>query len=159
MQATFTGLLVGCSAGGSPAFEAYKSFVNATVRGDCATLYSLAEKDAVSFVDNQCKPRSMTLMGQTVELGSIASNVASIRPSSTPFNDPISLERTIETETQLPDKKTVELIVVEKSFERKGGVREPTGLRRHTVTVQLRNGIWKLTRFNEEILPMPGSAQ
>ena len=146
------GLVAACGSDGSPAFQTYKAFVNATVRGDCATLYGLAEKDAVAFVDNQCKPRSMTLMGQTVELRSIASSVAGIRPSSTPFNDSNSLERTIESETRSPDKKTVDLIVLEKSFQRNGSVREPTWLMRHTVTVQLRDGQWKLTRFNEEIL-------
>jgi hypothetical protein len=145
-------LVAACGADGSPAFHAYKAFVNASIRGDCDTLYGLAEKDAVAFVDNLCKPRSMTLMGQNVEMGSIASNVAGIRPSSTPFNDPIGLERTIESETQSADKKTVELIVLEKSFQRQGSVREPTWLMRHTVTVQLRNGQWKLTRFKEEVL-------
>jgi len=146
------GIIAACGAGESPAFQAYKAFVNAAIRGDCDTLYGLAEKDAVAFVDSQCKRRSMTLMGQTVDLGSIASNVAGIRPSSTPFSDPVSLERTIESETRSPDKKTVDLIVLEKSFQRKGSVREPTWLRRHTATAQLRDGQWKLTRFSEEIL-------
>jgi hypothetical protein len=148
----FAGLVAACGSGDSPAFKTYKVFVNATVRGDCDTLYGLAEKDAIAFVDDQCKRRSMTIMGQTVDLGSVASNVASIRPSSTPFSDPISLEQTIESETRSSDKNTVDLIVLEKSFQRKGSVREPTGQRRHTVTAQLRNGQWKLTRFNEEIL-------
>ena len=79
-------------------------------------------------------------------------NVASIRPMSTPFNDPISMERTIESETRSSDRNTVDLVVFEKSFQRKGSVRELTGQRRHTVTVQLRGGQWKLTRFNEEML-------
>lgn len=146
------GFIAACGTGESPAFQAYKTFVNATVRGDCGTLYGLAEQDAIAFVDEQCKRRSMTIMGQTVDLGSVASNVAGIRPSSTPFNDPISLERTIESETRSADRNTIDLIVLEKSFERKGSVRALTWLRRHTVTVQLRNGQWKLTRFNEEIL-------
>lgn len=145
-------LVAACGTGESPAFQAYKSFVNAVVRGDCDTLYGLAQDDAVAFVDEQCKPRSMTIMGQTVNLGSIASNVAGIRPTSTPFSDPISLERTIESETRSPDKNTVDLIVLEKSFQRKGSLREPTWLRRHTVTVQVSNGTWKLTRFREVIL-------
>ncbi len=146
------GLIAACGTGESPAFQSYKAFVNAVVRGDCDTLYGLAEQDAIAFVDEQCKRRTMTVMGQTVDLGSVASNVAGIRPSSTPFNDPISLERTIESETRSADRNTVDLIVLEKSFQRKGSVREPTWLRRHTVRVELRNGKWKLTRFNEAIL-------
>jgi hypothetical protein len=147
-----TGFVAACGFGDSPAFQTYKAFVNASVRGECETLYGLAEKDAVAYVDNLCKRRSIILMGQTVDLGSIASNVAGIRPTSTPFNDPISMERTIESEIRSPDKKTVDLIVLEKSFQRKGSVLEPTWLMRHTVTAQLSNGQWKLTRFNEEIL-------
>lgn len=152
MLAILTGLLAACDFDGSAAFKAYKSFVNAVVRGDCDTLYSLAERDAIAYVDNQCKRRSITVLDKTIDLGSIASNVASIRPSSTPFNDPVSMERTIESETRSSDKKTVDLVVLEKSFYRRGNVREPTSLRRHTVTLQQRDGQWKLTQFNEVIL-------
>jgi hypothetical protein len=145
-------LVSGCGPSESPAFQAYKSFVNASTRGDCTTLYALAEGDAIAYVDNLCKPRSMTLMGQTVNLGSVAGIVAGIRPSSTPYNNPMSLERTIESETRSADRSTVDLVVVEKSFQRNGSVREPTWLLRHTVTAKLKNGVWKLTRFNEEVL-------
>ncbi len=145
-------LLTACGPTESPAFQAYTAFVSACIRGDCDAMYGLAEKDAVAFVDSQCKRRSMNIMGQTVDLGSVASNVASIRPTSTPFSDPISMERTIESETKSTDRNTVDLVVFEKSFQRKGSVRELTGQRRHTVTVQLRGGQWKLTRFNEEML-------
>lgn len=144
--------LPACDVGGSPAFRAYKDFVRAGTRGDCDTLYALAEQDAIAFADYLCKRRSMTFMGKTVDLGSIASNVASIRPSSTPFNDPISMEWTIESETRSSDKRTVDLVVLEKSFQGHGGERKPTWLRRHTATVQLRDGKWRLTRFREEIL-------
>lgn len=145
-------LAAACDVGESAAFKTYKSFVNAIVRGDCDTLYALAEREAVGFVDNQCRRRSITIMDKTIDLGSIASNVASIRPNSTPFNDPISMERTIESETRSSDKKTVDLVVLEKSFLRRGNVREPTWLRRHAVTLQSRDGQWKLTRFEETIL-------
>lgn len=141
-----------CDFGESAAFKTYKSFVNAIVRGDCDTLYAMAEKGAVAFVDNHCRRRSITIMDKTIDLGSIASNVASIRPSSTPFNDPISMERTIESETRSSDKKTVDLVILEKSFQRRGNIHEPTWLRRHTVTLHSRDGQWKLTRFDETIL-------
>src|SRR5262245_23658531 len=98
-------LAAACGFGGSPAFEAYKDFVNATVRGDCDTLYGLAEQEAVAFVDSQCKRRRMTLGDKTFDLGSVASNVGGIGPSSTPFNNPVSLERTLESETESPDKR------------------------------------------------------
>ena len=145
-------VLPACELGDSPAVRAYKEFVRASTRGDCDTLYALAEQDAIAFADYMCKRRSMTIMGKTVDLGSIASNVASIRPSSTPFVDPIAMEWTIESETRSPDKRTVDLVVLEKSFQRKGSELQPTWLRRHTATVQLRDGKWKLTRFSEEIL-------
>ena len=115
-------------------------------------MYALAEERAIDFVDHLCKPRSMNIMGQTVNLGSPAGIVAGIRPNSTPFNDPVSMERTIESETRSADRNTVDLVVVEKSFQRKGSVREPTWLLRHTVTARLKDGVWKLTRFNEEVL-------
>ena len=50
------GLIAACSAGESPAFKAYKAFVSATIRGDCDTLYGLAEKDAIAFVDEILTP-------------------------------------------------------------------------------------------------------
>lgn len=145
-------LLHGCGPSESPAYKAYKTFVGASVRGDCTTLYALAEERATAYVDNLCKPRSMVLMGKTIELGSPAGIVAGTRPSSTPFNNPVSLERTIESEAQSADRNTVDLVVVEKSYQRNGSVLEPTWLLRHTVTAKLKYGVWKLTRFDEEVL-------
>ncbi|MBL8519292.1 MAG: hypothetical protein JNK75_01350 [Betaproteobacteria bacterium] len=145
-------LAAACGMGESAAYQAYKTFVGAVVRGDCDTLYAMAEQEALAYVDGHCKRRSIVLMGKTIDLGSPASNLASIRPHSTPFNDPISLERTIESETRSPDSKSIDLVVLEKSYQRRGSVREPSWLRRHTVSARLHNGQWKLTRFREEIL-------
>ncbi len=94
----------------------------------------------------------MTILGNTMNPRSVASSVAGLRPTSTPFSEPISLERTIEAETRSPDRNTVDLVVFEKSVQRKGSVRELTGQRRRTATVPLRSGQWKLMRFNEEML-------
>jgi hypothetical protein len=141
-----------CGVAESDAYKTYKSFVNAVIRGDCSTMYALTEKDAVAFADLQCKPRSMNLMGKTIDLGSPASYVASMRPNATPFNDPIMMERTIESETRSPGTGAVDLLILEKSFQRRGNIVEPTWLRRHTVTVEKREGRWKLTRFKEDIL-------
>ncbi len=149
---TILAMLASCGIGESTAFKTYKTFVNAVVHGDCNTLYALAEKDALAYVDGLCKPRTVQHMGRTIELGSVASNVASIRPSSTPFNDPITMEWTLESETASADAGVVDLVVLEKSFERRGNLREPTFLRRHTVTVRVSRGQGKLTRFTEEIL-------
>lgn len=145
------GMVAACG-GESEAFKTYKSFVNAVIRGDCTTMYALTEKDAVAFADLQCKPRSMNLMGKTIDLGSPASYVAGMRPNATPFNDPIMMERTIESETRSPESNVVDLVVLEKSFQRRGNLVEPAWLRRHTVSVRKTRGQWKLTRFTEEIL-------
>ncbi len=129
----------------------------ATINGDCVGMYAHVEKRAVAYVDQLCKPRTTVMMGKTVDLGSPASIIAGMRPTATPFAQPIRLDRTIESETASADGHVVELVVTEKSWERKGNLLEPTWLRRHKLAVRNTGADWKITRFSEEILEKYGA--
>ena len=108
--------LAGCSSPGSQAYQAYVQFTNASMNGDCAEMYALAETGAVSYVDNLCKPRTTMLLGKEIYMGSPANIMADIKPIATPFFPLITLERTIESETVSADGNEVNLVVKEKSY-------------------------------------------
>ena len=148
--------LAACGRPGSPAYQTYAGFTSATVKGDCPEMYARVEKEAIAYVDNLCQPRSIVIMGKTVNLGSPASIVASIRPTTTPFTQPIVQERTIESEKVSADGSEVRLVVTEKSYERKGNLLEPTWLFRHRVTVRNTGAGWKIIRFSEEVIEKYG---
>jgi hypothetical protein len=149
-------LVAACGPSGSPAYQAYLGLIAASINGDCPGMYARVEKQAVEYVDNLCKPRSMVLMGKTIELGSPASIIAQMRPTATPFAPHIVQERTIESETASADGREVRLVVTEKSFERNGNLLEPTWLMRHRLTVRNTGTGWKINRFSEEVLEKYG---
>ena len=122
------------------------------MNGNCAEMYALAETGAVSYVDNLCKPRTMMLLGKEINLGSPASIIAEIKPAATPFHPLITLEGTIESETASADGNEVDLLVMEKSFQRTGNLQRPTWLMKHTITARKSGKDWKISRFSEEIL-------
>ena len=143
---------VGCGSPGSPAYQAYVQFTNASINSDCDVMYALAEAGAVPYVDNLCKPRTIMLLGKEIYLGSPANIVADIKPVTTPLHPLITLEREIESETKSADRNEVDLVVIEHSFQRTGNLLKPTWLMKHTVTVRKSDQGWKITRFTEEVL-------
>ena len=149
-------LVTACGPSGSPAYQTYVGFVSAIVTGDCPGMYARVEKQATEFVDNLCTPRTTVVLGNVVNLGSVASNVASMRPTATPFMSPIVMERTVESETASADGREVRLVVTEKSYERNGNLLEPTWTMRHRLAVRYTGAYWKISRFSEEVLERPG---
>lgn len=145
-------LVAACGPSGSPAYQAYLGLMSATLAGDCPGMYARVEEEATAYADNLCQRRSMVLMGKTIDLGSVAGQVAQMRPSATPFASPIVQERTIESETASADGREVRLVVTEKSFQRNGNLLEPTWLMRHRLTARNTGAGWKITRFSEEVL-------
>ena len=139
------------------AFQAYVQFVTATINGNCSGMYALVESEAVPYVDDLCQPRTMELLGKEIQLGSPAGIIAATKPAATPFHPLIKLDRTIESETTSADGNEVDLVVLEKSYQRNGNLLEPTWLRKHSVTVIKSDTGWKITRFSEEILRNYGS--
>jgi len=145
-------LLTACGSPESPAYKAYLGLVSASLVGDCPAMYALVENQAMAYADNLCTPRTIVSMGKTIQLGSVASNIASVRPTATPFASPIVQERTVESEIASADGREVRLVVTEKSYYRRGNVLEPTWLMGHRVTVRNTGAGWKVTRFSEEVL-------
>ena len=143
---------VGCGSPGSPAYRAYVQFTNASMNGNCAGMYALVEAGAVPYVDNLCKPRTMMFLGKEINMGSPADIIADIKPATTPLHPLITLERTIESEISSADGNEVDLLIIEKSFQRTGNLLRPAWLMKHTVTARKSDQGWKITRFSEEVL-------
>jgi hypothetical protein len=134
------------------AYQAYVQFVAASMNGNCPEMYVLAESEAVAYVDNLCKPRTMVILGKEIQLGSVASNIAETKPAATPFSPLITLERTIESEDTSADGNEVDLVVQEKSYQRNGNLLEPSWFMKHSVTARKSDAGWKITSFSEEVL-------
>jgi len=134
------------------AYQTYVQFVAASMNGNCPEMYALAESEAVAYVDNLCKPRTIVVLGKEIQLGSPAGIIAEMKPAATPFFPLITLERTIESETISADGTEVDLVVREKSYQRNGNLLEPSWLMKHSVTARKSDASWKITSFSEEVL-------
>src|SRR5689334_6769948 len=86
----------------SPAYETYLRWTQATMDGDCQTLYSISEGDAKKWVDLFCTPQGgMTVMGQTIP-GQTAANVVSDLRNS-PQGALRGLKHELKDETEAAD--------------------------------------------------------
>ena len=134
----------------SPAYIAYLQWEDATRRGDCKTLYSLAEGSAKAWVDNYCTPAGgMSIMGRTVSGRSAADLVAEL--NNTPQGAMSTWRHHMENEDTTADG-TVSMVITA-SVAGRGIQAAPP--RRHEVLAKEIGGVWKLIEFKEPELAKP----
>jgi hypothetical protein len=132
----------------SPAYEAYLKWTQATMDGDCPTLYALSDGEAKKWVDSFCTGSAgMTILGQVTSSPSAASMVKELR--ATPQGAMRGLRRELEAETRAADG-AVDLTVVESVAQRPSNFSKPAPPRRHWAKVRELGGVWKLVEFREE---------
>ncbi|HUO59007.1 MAG TPA: hypothetical protein VMV05_12595 [bacterium] len=133
----------------SPAYKAYLQWTQATLDGDCKTLYLIADGPAKEWVDSFCGASGgLTVGGQPlVSSTSAAAMVAELR--NTPAGAMKQLHHDLESEEEAPDG-TVSLSVVETVLGRPSQFNKPPPPRRHKVKVKEEGGTWKLVEFKEE---------
>lgn len=131
----------------SPAYETYLKWTQATMEGDCKTLYSISDGDARKWVDFFCTPQGgMTIMGQ-VQPGMVAANMVSDLRNS-PQGAMRGLRHEIQSEEEAADG-TVSLRVVETVLERPSNFHKPAPPRQHDVKLKEVDGAWKILEFKD----------
>jgi hypothetical protein len=137
----------------SPAYQAYLQWVDATVKGDCATLTKLADGKASEWVTSFCTPAGgITVFGLSTASGkSAADMVQELRAS--PQGYP-SLRHKLMDETETADGQ-VTLVVMEYILSRPSNFSKPAPDHRHEVTLKLNpeTSAWKILEFKDQEQP------
>lgn len=147
--AAFIAASVGCGmVGKSDAFKAYEKFMNALRSGNCGEMQALIEGEgtAKTLVTDLCTPKTMTVYGKTVNMGSAAGAINDM--ASTPAAMSRGFARKAESETKAGDEVT--LIARESVRGRASAMNPLPNPQRQTVKLKKTGEGWKIVDFAEE---------